>query len=111
MTAPRRTARLTTALSAAAVMALTTMVSVSASPATGQERVFADATSFETVDGQALPMGGGRSPAVVAAASDVGASDGAPSDAAAPDVAASDAAASSPQQAETDTSPASPEAA
>src|SRR3954462_5258544 len=106
MTAPRRTARLTTALSAAAVMALTTLVSVSASPATGAERVFADAASFETVAGQALPMGGGRSPDVVATA----ASDAAPSDAAASDAAASDAAAPSPQQAETDTSPTGPEA-
>src|SRR3954454_13084673 len=108
MTAPRRTARLTTALSAAAVMALTTMVSVSASPATGQERVFADAASFDTVDGQALPMGGGRSPEVVAPASSGAASSGAASsdapasDAPASDAAASDAAASTPQQAETD---------
>src|SRR4051812_25048288 len=98
MTAPRRTARLTTALSAAAVMALTTMVSVSASPATGQESVFADAASFDTVDGQALPMGGGRSPEVVAPASSGAAS----SDAPASDAPASDAAASTPQQAETD---------
>jgi hypothetical protein len=102
MTAPRRTARLTTALSAAAVMALTTMVSVSASPATGQERVFADAASFDTVDGQALPMGGGRSPEVVAPAS---------SDVAASDAAASDAAASTRQQAETEASPAGPDPA
>src|SRR3954462_1076906 len=104
MTAPRRTARLTTALSAAAVMALTTLVSVAASPATGAERVFADAASFETVAGQALPMGGGRSPDVVATA----ASDAAASDAAASDAAGSDAAAPGPQQTETDTSPASP---
>jgi hypothetical protein len=55
----------TTALSAAAVIALTTFVGVSASPATGDERpsssgVPASPAAVDTT----LPMGGGRSPEV-----------------------------------------------
>ena len=88
MRAPRTTTRVGTALSVAAVIAMTTFVGVSASPATGAES--APSSSAPTPVDTTLPMGGGRSPEVVLTDS-AAASGGAPADPvtpAQPDVAA-----------------------